>query len=173
MTALSGVHAVNRILHENVLYPEHAARTESPAYANAHHHMVVELDLPCIVCGVKNSTLGDATQNRFGAKAIETHHHVLEWALQNAVDPAKFNARLLPNLAHRYPNEPLYKQPMNGQQILDWVDHSEHNLWPVCDVHHRHVEVGIHAITYPAWVAQDLLLDEYVQGLTDTPPLRG
>ena len=51
---------------------------------------------------MKYSTLKDKTQNRYGAKAMETHHHVIEWALANAIDPAKFNRSILPHLKLRH-----------------------------------------------------------------------
>jgi hypothetical protein len=37
------------------------------------------------------------------------------------------------------------------------VDHGFDNLWVLCDVHHRHKFVGIHAITYPIWRPQDVV----------------
>lgn len=156
---LSSPHAVDRILKEDVFYPPHDPRTESSAYAKVHHHLVIELDLPCLVCGVKNSTLEDPTKNKLNAKQIETHHHVVEWALANAIDLNKFNTKILPELQLRHPND--YPGPLTQQELLDWVDHSPHNLWTLCDVHHRHSLVGIHSVTFPAWTAQDLMLDSF------------
>jgi hypothetical protein len=156
---LSRAHEVERTLKEAVFYPPHAARKESSAYAKAHHHLVVELDLPCLICGVKNSTLKDPTQNKVGARAIETHHHVVEWALQNAIDLDKFNARIWPALKHGHPGK--YEVPFTQQAMLDFIDHSEDNLWCLCDVHHRHSLVGIHSITGPIWGAQDLVRSDF------------
>ena len=156
---LNGVHEVERTLKEAVYYPAHDARTESPAYAKAHHHLAVELDLPCLVCGVKNSTLKDTTKNKVGARDMETHHHVVEWALQNAIDLDKFNTRIWPDLQHRHAGK--YPQPFTQHTMLDFIDHSEDNLWVLCDVHHRHSLVGIHSITAPIWGAQDLVKDDF------------
>lgn len=161
---LSKAHLVARALKEAVFYPAHDARTESPAYAKAHHHLVVVLDLPCLVCGVKNSTLGDTTVNKVGAHDMETHHHVVEWALQNAIDLGKFNERIWPALQARHPG--TYPAPFTQQTMLDFIDHSEDNLWVLCDVHHRHSLVGIHSITGPIWAAQDLVRDDFEY----TPP---
>lgn len=158
--AISATHAVDRILKEDVFYPAHDARKESPAYAKAHEHLVKELDLPCLVCGVRNSTLKDATQNRAGARAMETHHHVVEWALQNAIDLVKFNERIWPELKNKHPGK--YEAPFTQQAMLDFIDHSEDNLWVLCDVHHRHSLVGIHSITAPIWGAQDLIQDGFI-----------
>jgi len=159
-SAISGVHAVNRMLKEEVFYPAHDARKSSPLYERAHHHLVKELDLPCLICNVRNSTLTDPTQNKVGARAMETHHHVVEWALQNAIDLDKFNARILPALQGRHPGK--YLEPFTQQEMLDFIDHSEDNLWVLCDVHHRHSLVGIHSVTAPIWGAQDLVRDDFV-----------
>ena len=37
--------------------------------------------------------------------------------------------------------------------LRDWLD-SEGNMLVLCSDHHRHGLVGIHMVTYPAWVAQ-------------------
>lgn len=156
---LSKPHAVDRLLKEDVFYPPHDPRKESKAYAKAHKYLVKELDLPCLVCGVKNSTLSDPSQNKVGAKGIETHHHIIEWALQNAIDLAKFNQRVFPNLKARHPE--TYNKEFTQQEMLDFIDHSPDNLWTLCDVHHRHSLVGVHSITFPIWSAQDLILDDF------------
>lgn len=161
-------HTVERMLHEVAFYPPHDVRTESPQYKVAHDDLVRKKDLPCLACGVRQSTLKDPKQNPFGAVQMETHHHIIEWALANAIDPDKFNARVLPGLLRRNPSKyASMKSGMTKQQILDWVDHDEDNLWVLCDVHHRHVFVGIHAITFPIWGPQDLLdqdmLDEVIK----------
>ena len=72
------IHLNRRKLDEMAFYPAHDPRKETPAYKKVHHHLVVELDCPCLVCGVKNSTLKDPAQNRYDAKQMETHHHVIE-----------------------------------------------------------------------------------------------
>ena len=59
------------------------------------------------------------------------------------------------------------KKGMTQKQILDWVDHDEDNLWVLCDVHHRHVFVGIHAITFPIWGPQDLVNEELLQNIME------
>lgn len=38
-----------------------------------------------------------------------------------------------------------------------WIDHHPDNLMVLCDVHHRHAGVGIHAVTAPIWRVQPLL----------------
>lgn len=166
-------HAVSRMLHEQAYYPPHDKRTESSKYARVHHLMTVVDDAPCLVCEVRHSELGDATKNLFGAVQMETHHHLIEWALANAIDAAKFNTRVRPGLQRRamgrQPTHPeyaefdqLYGSRMTVNQIRDWIDHGYDNLWVLCDVHHRHKFVGIHAITYPIWGPQDIVNAELV-----------
>lgn len=159
MSKLSQAHLVERTLKEEVYYPAHDARTESPAYAKAHHHLVKELDLPCLVCGVRDSTLTDPAHNKVGARDMETHHHIIEWSLQNAIDLDKFNQRIWPALKERHPGK--YPNAFNQQEMLDFIDHSEDNLWVLCDVHHRHSLVGIHSVTAPIWGAQDLVKEDF------------
>jgi hypothetical protein len=156
-------HIQHHTIDELQFYPEHDRRTESPEYKKVHHHLTVELDLPCVVCGVRNSTLRDPDKNRYQARQMETHHHVIEWALANAIDADRFNGSMRPNLAHRHPNDPTwhYEQPFDAQKIRDWVDHSEHNLWVLCDVHHRAKYLGIHEITYPIWAPMDLYRPDF------------
>jgi hypothetical protein len=167
---LAKAHEVERTLKEAIFYPAHDHRTESPGYAKAHHHLAIELDLPCLVCGVRNSTLKDPTVNKVGARDMETHHHIVEWALQNAIDLDKFNGRIWPALRARHAGK--YDLPFTQQSMLDFIDHSEDNLWVLCDVHHRHSLVGIHAVTFPIWSAQDLVKDDfdYIQGPADGKP---
>jgi hypothetical protein len=172
--SLSQYHVVERMLDERAFYPPHDKRTESPAYAQVHHRMTVVDDKPCLVCGVRHSTLGDAASNPFGAVQMETHHHTIEWALANAIDADKFNQHVRPGLLHaaqRRAQAPeyasvdalykafdqSYQTPMDLDTIKAWIDHGADNLWVLCDIHHRHKFVGIHAITYPIWGPQDVV----------------
>jgi hypothetical protein len=162
-------HIQEHKVEELQFYPTHDKRTESKLYQKVHAHMTVDLDLPCLVCGVRHSTLKDAEQNRYGAKAMETHHHIIEWALANAVDVNRFNTSIRPNLAHKHPNDPTwgYETAFDEDKVRQWVDHSEHNLWVLCDVHHRAKYLGIHEITYPIWAPQDLLRPDFQEWALD------
>jgi hypothetical protein len=156
------IHENPRVLKERAFYPAHDKRLETPEYKKAHDHLTKALDLPCLVCGVKNSTLKNKVQNRYGARQMETHHHLIEWSLANAIDPAKFNKIVLPHLKVRHPQNPDYaKAAFSQADVAAWVDHSEDNLWVLCDVHHRAAYLGIHEITYPIWCPMDLLRDDF------------
>jgi hypothetical protein len=58
-------------------------------------------------------------------------------------------------------NSAYEKEAFTAQEMRDWVDYSEDNLWVLCDVHHRAKFLGIHEITYPIWCPMDLLLDDF------------
>ena len=116
-TQVERIRANPRLLDTIEFYPPHDKRLETPEYKAAHRHLVVELDLPCLICGVRYSTLSDEKQNPYGAKALETHHHAVEWALANAIDVDKFNATILPHLKYRHPNNPAYQKDFTVKQV--------------------------------------------------------
>ena len=151
-------HAVTRRLMETIAYPEHDPRSESEEYRQVHHHLIVELDEPCWICGVRRSTLGDPARNPRGAKQMETHHYHVEWALANAIDPAK--------ILHDFPE----LGAADAEHLRQWLD-SEGQMLVLCNVCHRDPHYGIHSITYPAWVAQRWLQQDWdlVRGQEETP----
>jgi len=163
-SAASQFHEVRRLLDERAFYPAHDARKESSAYAKVHKQLVTKHG--CLICGVTNDVLTDPKRkldlrlHPYAAKQLETHHHVIEWALANAIDPNKFNKLVFPHLKARHADR--YKDPLTPQQVKDWVDHSEDNLWVLCDVHHRAKWFGIHEITDPLWGPQDIFDDGYL-----------
>lgn len=158
---LDSVHFVKRALQEQVYYPEHASRSESSLYAAQHHRLVHSLDSPCLVCGVRNTTLADPRQNKVHAQQMETHHAVIEWALQNAIDVDKFNAQVVLPRRKLGMNKPRYDHDFSEAQMKAWIDHDSDNLIVLCDVHHRHTLVGIHSVTYPIWNVQSLIRDDF------------
>lgn len=164
------IHGRPAVLYDPMFYPAHDERTESAEYKKVHDDLTKTKDLPCLVCGVRNSILksasrkADPEENPYGATQMETHHHIIEWALANAIDPDRFNKALLPNLRAKHADNETYKrEAFTAEDIKDWVDHSPDNLWVLCDVHHRHKWVGIHHISYPMWAPQDLLKPAFQQ----------
>ncbi len=170
--AATPIHGAPKVLDDPMFYPPHDERTETAAYQKVHADLTGAQDLPCMVCGVRNSMLKDPKKardpafNPYGASAMETHHHTIEWALANAIDPALFNRTLRPNLAAGHPTNATYARDMTPEEISAWVDHSPDNLWVLCDVHHRHRWVGIHEISYPLWVPQNLLRQDFIDQVT-------
>lgn len=148
---------LRRTLSETAFYPEHAPRTASALYAKTHHHLVYELDSPCVVCGVRNSTL-KTPANRLGSKQIETHHALVEWAGQTEINWDKLAADnpTLPTLvsiaqafhAHLLANGEL--PPDYKLDATPFVDSTE-QMVVLCDVCHRGGSRGVHMITGPVW----------------------
>lgn len=128
---------LRRALDENVAYPPHPPRKNSPIYVKTHHHLVYEMDAPCWICGIRHSTGG----------AMETHHYRFEWASQFGLDLAKVTADF-PAITDR-------------EKLAEWVD-SEGNMLVLCATHHRSKYEGIHEITYPAWLLQRYQGSEWV-----------
>jgi hypothetical protein len=168
--ASSSFHENRRRLDERAFYPPHDARESSSAYRRVHEEMVMEGG--CLVCDVTNDILKDPSKradlslNPYGAIQLETHHHVIEWALANAIDPDKFNKRIFPFLQKRHGKD-RYPHPLDPKEVPEWVDHSKDNLWVLCDVHHRAKFFGIHEITDPIWGPQDILSDEFLKRVRD------
>jgi hypothetical protein len=154
-------HLQQDMLSQRVFYPAHDRRTESKAYHASHDLLVNKNNRPCLVCSVTAADLhanpNDPKTNPFGAKALETHHRIVEWSLAQAVDLAKFNDRIVGALHRHDPTNAKYAQPFTRDQMLAWIDADVDNLWVLCDVHHRHKYVGIHAISGPIWGPQDIL----------------
>ena len=138
-SASVGGHIVTRTLTESMWYPDHTPRKASAEYKQVHQHLVYELDESCWICGVKQSQLPRGQHN-------ETHHWRVEWALANRIDPAKILAD--------FPAMGAADDP----HLREWLD-SEGNMLGLCSAHHRHGLIGIHMVTYPAWVAQRWLQD--------------
>lgn len=129
MTTTASGHLLHRTLDELVAYPPHPPRTESATYRKTHHHLIYTLDAPCWVCGVRHSQGGQ----------METHHDRFEWASQFGLDLAKVEVDF-PALTDR-------------EKLAEWVD-GEGNMLVLCAAHHRGQHVGIHMISYPAWLLQ-------------------
>ena len=170
---ISKIHGSFTTLEEADFYPEHDKRKESSEYEKVHKKMILEDNIPCMVCGVTHEQLSDpvkrkdSTINPYSAKQLETHHHIVEWSLANAIDPTKFNNTVRIHLMNEHQDNPLYKNEMSEQDILDWIDHGADNLWVLCDVHHRHKYFGIHHVTYPNWAPQNLYTKEFLQEVED------
>jgi hypothetical protein len=79
---------------------------------------------------------------------MELHHLWVEWALTDAIDPAR--------LARWFG-----AQAPTAADLAAWVDHHRLNLLPLCDVDHRHREHGIHELSFPIWIAQKFVRSDY------------
>lgn len=120
---------LRRTLVEDIFYPPHDPRKASAEYTRVHHHLVVVMDSPCWICGIRHSTSG----------AMETHHDEIEWAAANGID--------LTRLIVDFPDI------TDEDKLKAWLD-SEGNMLVLCETHHRGSRTGIHMVTYPAWKLQ-------------------
>jgi hypothetical protein len=155
---------LQRKLTEDVFYPPHDPRKASPEYEKTHHTLVVEMDEPCWICGVKNSDVQKITDHATKRKwQIETHHSELEWAAEKAfeTDPAML-AKLTADLNGQHPQEYLatvvsdLHERVHGTDpaaLREFLD-GEGNMLILCATHHRGSLTGIHSVTYPAWKLQ-------------------
>ena len=130
------VHELKRTLNENVFYPEHPPRRASLEFEATRKRLIVDMDTPCWICGIRRSTGGK----------MELHHEVVEWALENAVDPAKLGVEF-PDVTDEISLRTFIDSGLNGMVL--------------CDRHHRHIEEGIHSLTYPIWRAQRYVRQGY------------
>lgn len=65
-------HETRRTLAEDVFYPDHEPRTESPTFRASKRVMKAAGGYVCAVCG--------------DDQAIESHHRFFEWAFSHAID---------------------------------------------------------------------------------------
>lgn len=128
-------------------YPAHPPRKDTPEYRATHKLLVATLDQPCRDCGVRQSTLTDATQNPLGAKQMETHHWPLQREFADALDPVK---------VHRE-----FSQVTDRPSLNMFID-SPHNMLVLCDVDHRSKARGIHHINESLEACKRFLIDGYV-----------
>jgi hypothetical protein len=132
-------HEQRETFTEVEIYPEHAQRTESAEFGRNKRLLVKQLDLPCFICGSR--------------EAREVHHFICEWALADVADWDK-----VLDFAHVFdpygftrkapPEEPMV---LCGTHTLDGV--------PIPGGHHRGIDIGIHRMTFPIWVAQKIVKD--------------
>lgn len=141
-STISQVHLTPIDVSTIELTPPHPPRVETPEYVKSHDHLVIQLDTPCKICGVRNSTLKVAAQNPFNAQALETHHYPIERSLVDACDPKRVAV--------------VFPQVSDRDSLNTFVD-SEANLLVLCDVHHRSIQYGIHHLT-----VQDFFIEQFL-----------
>ncbi|MBA2391145.1 MAG: hypothetical protein H0V70_00180 [Ktedonobacteraceae bacterium] len=145
-TTLQHVHATVFGIAEVEMTPPHPPREDTPLYMRTHHRLVITLDTPCAICGVRHSTLSNPRENPFHAQAIETHHYPVERSLLNACDPRKLGV--------------VFPQVKDRKSMEAFID-SEENLMVLCDIHHRHPHYGIHHILAQDFFVQPFLFNGY------------
>lgn len=139
---ITAAHHQQHTMIEVVDYDAHAARTESADFRKNKRQMVRQLDLPCWCCGSREK---------------REVHHLFEWALFSKLDPEKVLDTL-----HVF--DPYGYTHQMGDKAIETPDDIR-NLIVLCGSHtidgveipgghHRGVNIGIHDITFPIWLAQ-------------------
>ena len=148
---MTDAHFEKRTLHEAVAYPPHAPREKDPHYRTFHHAQHRLIHVLGAGCWIGGATLdqihaGLPEGHRCeGAKQLEAHHAVAEFAGLSEIDWRK--------VAKDFPEAEIH----SDEDFLTFAE-SEGGLMILCDVHHRAAGKGIHSVTYPAW-----LLDRYAR----------
>jgi hypothetical protein len=144
-SVLSHVHVTQETVPTLELTPPHPPRVDTPAYRKSHDYLINTCDKPCVVCGVRKSTLNTA-ENRFSAKSVETHHYPIERSLLRACDPAKVHLQ--------------YPEVIDDATLEAFVD-SPRNLLVLCDQCHRSPLRGIHHLLTQDFAILPFLYDGY------------
>lgn len=148
---MTDAHFEKRTLHEVVAYPPHEPRKSDPHYKifeEARRRLIHELNAGCWIGGANLAQIkaGLPGEHRCsGAKQLEAHHAIAEFSGLNEIDWQK--------VAKDFPQAGLH----SDEDFLRFAE-SEGGLMILCDKHHRSPGLGIHSVTYPAW-----LLDRYVR----------
>ena len=140
-------HEQKHTITEFIEYPDHDKRTESSEFRKNKRILVRQLDLPCWVCGCRD------------AREV---HHLHEWALWGALDHEKVLDTL-----HVF--DPYGFTHKIGEQSIETPDDIR-NLLVLCGSHtidgvaipgghHCGVDIGVHDLTFPIWIAQRAVKD--------------
>lgn len=129
-------HEQDETLHQIVLYPEHAQRTESEEFRRNKHELVHGRDEPCWISGSREK---------------REVHHFFEWSLWNSLDPVKVLEVLKMLNPYGYP-EADYEKPIESPDDI-------RNLVVLSEEYHRGPYKGVHMITFPIWIAQKAVKD--------------
>lgn len=134
------MHEVKTTIVEEIDYPDHAKRTTSEEF-HKNRKMFLDREDGCWICGSHDN--------------LEIHH-LIEWSLFPAIDTAKMQ-QVLKMLDH-YGFSVADNSPIKSPD-------DKRNLLVLCENHHRGRNNGIHALTYPVWLAQKCTKD----GIDITP----
>lgn len=130
--------------------PEHDRRRTSSKFRKNKKFLRDHLELPCWICGRKGTK----------KNPLEVHH-IFEWALWNAIDPMKA-AKIL-ELIEFYDDGYLSKANGSRDKLTSRLRELQdkplespddiRNLVVLCQEHHRLRFTGVHAISFPIWLA--------------------
>lgn len=168
MTIPSNEHELKATFHEDVFYPNHATRKESATFRHTKLAMKASGHYTCAVCG--------------DDKTVEDHHRFFEWAYSDAIDWDWIKGVATNTVDTMYSHKlerivPIPKchliwDVIRLTQEFDWASFdtskpelfvdSPHNMWPLCELHHRASIHGVHANSYPIWNVQAFLRKGFI-----------
>lgn len=136
-------HVMTRTLHEVVITPDHAKRTESAEFRASKERLRADGHYQCWVCG--------STEN------LQVHHFGIEWSLANVADWKKVKAFVEEWDPYGYGRLLKHKSMKSPDDIR--------NMLVLCQEHHTGVDhadggsgTGIHQMSFPIWIVQKLAL---------------
>lgn len=155
-------------LHEDIFIPDHVKRVQTPIFEHTKKEMNASGLNVCAICG-------DTAKD-------EKHHFFCESAFANAYDWEMVKEFMLDRTTQFYSHK-LQKvidipvmHPVRLMKLMtvgfDWenfdttnsvtfVD-SKYNMIPLCEWHHRGSNHGIHAMTFPSFIAQAFLKPGFI-----------
>lgn len=151
-TTINQVHVTTEGVANREMTPPHPPRVATPEYAKAHDFLINQQNRPCLVCGVRKSTLDDTALNPFGATQLESHHYPIERSLADACDPVKVHQQ--------------FPQVYDATSLMTFVD-SPANLLVLCNICHRSPDLGIHHLLVADWAIRPFLRTGYQVTATD------
>jgi hypothetical protein len=160
-------HELKASLKEDVFYPDHPERTESPTFRATKRAMKLD-DYRCSVCGTSDK--------------IEDHHRFFEWAYSDAIDWVWVKGVATNAIDTMWSHELQATVPIPKRHLIwdlirltqdfDWANFdtskpelfvdSPSNMWPLCEKHHRAGDHGIHSESYPIWNVQAFLKPGFI-----------
>lgn len=134
-------HSEKRTLEFTVSFPEHEPRTASRLFHQTRHHLIDVLGVGCWIGGATKADLADGLPEGhrcYGAKQLEAHHDLAEWADWNGLDWRK--------VAVDFPQLHIH-----DDASFRAAAESDTGIMVLCDKHHRAKGHGIHMVDYPSW----------------------
>ena len=134
-------HVITRVLHDDVVDPTHAERTESPAFRDAKARLKADGHWTCWICGTTDH--------------LQVHHFLAEYMFKDLVD-----LTVMKDVAEAL--DPYgYGRLLRNKPITDPED--IRGFLVLCQTHHTGIDhtaggsgTGIHELTFSTWIMQKL-----------------
>jgi hypothetical protein len=141
---MTTAHIESRIIHDIVIDPEHADRTESPTFRKAKERLKQDGHYKCWVCGID--------------KNLQVHHFAAEYMHMRIADLSKVKDFVETFDVYGY-GRLLNHQPLTSIEDVRC-------MMVLCQTHHTGVDhdnggsgTGIHDTTFPTFLIQKLAKD--------------